>query len=69
MPKFFTLSLFVIFAMLLAACAPASTPEVVSEPQPPVAEEAPEESMPEDDMEEDVPVETARLQDDVRRPV
>jgi transforming growth factor-beta-induced protein len=51
MRKYFALSLFVLFAMLIAACSPATTPEVVSEPVEPVEEQVAEESMPEDDME------------------
>ncbi len=52
MRKYFALSLFVVFAMLLAACSTASTPEVVSEPAVPAVEESHKNSMPEDDMEE-----------------
>jgi transforming growth factor-beta-induced protein len=51
MRKYFALSLFVLFAMLIAACSPASTPEVVSEPANPAEEQIAEESMPEDEME------------------
>ena len=40
MRKYFALSLFVVFAMLLAACSTASTPEVVSEPAVPAVEES-----------------------------
>ena len=51
MRKYFALSLFVLFAMLIAACSPATTPEVVSEPVEPAEEQVAEESMPEDEME------------------
>ena len=56
MRKSFVLSLFVVFAMLLGACSAASTPtpEAVSEPEAPVVEEAPEESMPEEEMEKTI---------------
>ena len=60
MRKYFALSLFVVLAMLLAACSTASTPEVVSEPAATAVEEAPQESMPEDDMEEAVDEEMAK---------
>jgi transforming growth factor-beta-induced protein len=51
MRRYFALSLFVLFAMLIAACSPATTPEVVSEPVEPAEEQVAEESMPEDEME------------------
>jgi uncharacterized surface protein with fasciclin (FAS1) repeats len=60
MRKYFALSLFVVFAMLLTACSTASTPEVVSEPVATAVEEAPQESMPEEDMEEAADQEMAK---------
>ena len=54
MRKYFALSLFVIFAMLLAACSTASEPAVESEPPAAAVEETPAESMPEEAAEEEM---------------